>query len=380
MAKTVMLFGIGAVGGPALLLLAGSEGVDRIVASGRDEDLSVFKMDMAAFSATYQGFSKRFEFRKNDVNDIDATARLLDEIKPDVVFLTLAIHPPNYISIIPLPAEARDKLRAAGFGAQLPWHLPLPAKFMQAVKKSGIQTHVVNGSFPDVANPALWKHFGFGPTVGMGNSDLVAARLIRHVSQVENVPAHDVVLCLVGSHALQVHGSQAGVPFFLKIQLGDRDITSKYDINWLTQRRNPLSNRSPEERQAARHSIEPFSNYMIAASAVKNIMAMIRDTNEYTQTSSPNGLIGGYPVRLNAQGAEVVLPQELTLEQAIKINEAAEKFDGIEQIKDDGTIVYTDQTYSLMKELGYDCRELTFDELEPRGKELDTLIKKLQNQ
>jgi len=132
----------------------------------------------------------------------------------------------------------------------------------------------------------------------------------------------------------------------------------------------------PEERQAAQY----YFNFTIAASAVKNMMAIIKDTNEHTHAPAPNGLIGGYPVRLSAKGAEVILPKELTLEQAIKINEDAEKSDGIEKIKDDGTIVYTDKTYSIMKELGYDCKELSFDELESRGKELETLMKRLQNQ
>ena len=106
-------------------------------------------------------------------------------------------------------------------------------------------------------------------------------------------------------------------------------------------------------------------------------MAMLNDTNEYTQAPSPNGLIGGYPVRLSGKGAKVILPKELTLEQAIKINEEGEKFDGVEKIKDDGTIVYTDKNYSIMKELGYDCKELPFDEMESRGEELTALYKKL---
>ena len=64
-------------------------------------------------------------------------------------------------------------------------------------------------------------------------------------------------------------------------------------------------------------------------------------------------------------------------EKAIKINEDAEKFDGIEKIKDDGSVVYTDKTYSIMKELGYDCKELSFDDLERRSKELSLLQEKL---
>jgi hypothetical protein len=73
----------------------------------------------------------------------------------------------------------------------------------------------------------------------------------------------------------------------------------------------------------------------------------------------------------------VALPPEITFEQAVKINEESEKYDGIETILNDGTVVFTDQNYSIMKELGYDCKELTFDDLEVRGRELERLLEKL---
>ena len=369
MSKTVMLCGIGEVGGWALEFLARSEGVDRIVTSDVNEEWGAYRTNVAAVGSIYQGFSKKFEFHRSDLNDIDATARLLEEIKPDVIFTSVTIQGPRVLRTTPLSQDVRDRLWAAGFGAWLPWHLLLPAKLMQAVQKSGIQTHMLNASFPDVVGPAIWNRFGFGPTVGIGNHDLLAANIIKYVSMTEGVPAQDVILYFVGSHALYEHGSKAGVPFFLKIILGDKDITSKYDVNWLTED-CMLSIRWKIAKQTVVYS-------STAASAVKNVMAIIRDTNEYTHAPAPNGLPGGYPVRLSAKGAEVILPKELTLEQAVKINEEANKFDGIEKIKDDGTIVYTDKTYSIMKELGYNCKELSFDELESRAEELKALHRKL---
>ena len=374
MAKTVMLFGTGAVGGQTLLILAHSKGIDKIILSGRDEELGVFKMNAAALGSVDQGITRTYEFLKNDTKDIDTTARLLDKVKPDVVFLSLSVHSPGFIGMTPLLKGVRERFQEAGFGAQLPWHLLLPAKFMEAIKKSGIQTHIINASFPDIVNPALWNHFGFGPTVGIGNIDLLAPRIIKHVSDTEGVPVRDVVLSFIGSHALMAHGSQAGVPFFLKVYSGDRDITEKYDVNWLTQRQS-RSERLEKEREA----ISTYSNHITAASAVKNILAILNDTNQYTLAPSPEGLIGGYPVRINARGAKAILPKELTLKQATKINEDAERFDGIEKIKADGTIVYTDKTYSAMKELGYDCKELPFDDIESRSKELEMLINKLHH-
>ena len=374
MARTVMIFGLGAVGEVALQILARIDGIDRIVASGRNEVLGVFKMKTAALGATYQRLSKKYEFHQNDVNDIDATARLLEKIKPDVILMVASLKSPSVMGTISMPPEIRASFRAAGFGVQLPWHLLLPFKFMQALEKSGIDTHVVNGSFPDVTGPALWNHFGFGPTIGMGNIDLTAAQVTRYVSELEGVPPREVMLSLVSSHAFLVHGIRQEVPYFVKILLGDRDITNEYGVKNAV-REHGLGKASSADKRAA----SSYFNYVTASSAVKNIVAIAENSNEYTHAPSPNGLIGGYPVRLGSKGAKVILPGDLTLEKAIEINKAAEKFDGIEKIKDDGTIVFTNTTYSIMKELGYDCRELSFDDLESRGRELATLIEKLQD-
>ena len=245
---------------------------------------------------------------------------------------------------------------------------------MQALEKSGIDTHVVNGSFPDVTGPALWNHFGFGPTIGMGNIDLTARQVTRYVCEAEGVSPREVMLSLVSSHAFLVHGIRQEVPYFVKILLGDRDITNEYGIKDAV-REHGLGKASSADKLAA----SSYFNYVTASSAVRNIMAIAENSNEYTHAASPNGLIGGYPVHLGGKGAKVILPGDLTLEKAIEINKAAEKFDGIEKIKDDGAIVFTDTTYSIMKELGYDCKELSFDDLESRSRELAALIEKLQD-
>ena len=367
MENTVILFGLGDVGMRALELLARSEGVDRIVAADINKKY-VYRMNGPATASIHQGFYKKFEFYANDVKDVDATARLLDGVRPAVILSVTSTLSPRLSrdpNLFRYPEPVRERLTAVGFGVELPFHLLLPYRLMQAVNKSGIETHVVNGSFPDVVGPALWKHLGYGPTVGLGNHDHSVVRITKYLSMTREVPAHDVTLYFVGSHALVERGGlgERDVPFFLKIVLGDRDVTNEYDAKWLIHDCMPVSASS--------------LGASTASSGVRNVMAILRDTHEYLHAPSPNGLIGGYPVRLSAKGAEVVLPRELTLDKAIKINEEAEKYDGIEKIKDDGTVVYTDKAYSIMKELGYDCKELRFDELESRGQELLRLYRKL---
>lgn len=367
--KTVLMFGLGGIGSWAVEFLARSEGVDRVVTSARTEDRGIYRTAIAAVGATYQGFSKELEFRRNDLDDTEATARLIAEVQPEVIFNAASVQGPGIIKQAPIAAEARAKLRKAGFGVWLPWHLLPACRLMQAVENAESRAPVVNIALPDVVNPALWRHFGFGPVVGAGNLDFTAATITRYISSAEGIPASDITLCLVGSHAFSSQGPRAGAPYFLKVLLGDRDITSRYDTEWLMEEW-PVSHGADVRSRSVASSV-------YAASAVKNIMAILRDTNEYTHAPAPNGLPGGYPVRLSARGAEVVLPQELTLKQAIAINEGGLPFDGIARIEDDGSVTYTESTYEAMRALGYDCRQLTFDALEARSAELKQLCQRL---
>ncbi|GAI18438.1 unnamed protein product, partial [marine sediment metagenome] len=270
----------------ALEFLARSEGVDRIVTSDIDEEWGIYRTNLAAIGSVYQGYSKKFEFYRNDLNDIDMTAKLLEKIKPHVVYTVVTIQSATVAIFSPLPEHIRKKTNLAGLGAWLPWHLLLPAKLMQAIKKSGIQTHVVNHAFPDVVGPAIWKHFGFGPTVGTGNFDQNCATIRKYVSMTEGVPIQDVTLYVVASHAVRAlyreRGPGAGVPFFLKILLGDKDITSKYDVNWLMES-------CLVDRWRSKVATKRVVNALTAASAVEKIMAIIGDTNKYTHAPAPNG-------------------------------------------------------------------------------------------
>ena len=366
MAKTVMLCGSGEAGGWALELLARSEGVDRLVVFDVKEEEGLPRTHLAAIGSVFQGFSKEFVLRTNDVTDIEATAKLLDEFKPDAIFTSVTLQSPRLLMMADIPQDTRAKLKEATFGVWAPWHIILPSKLIQAVKKAGIQTHVVNISFPDLVNPVLWKYHGFGPTVGAGNLEITVALVTKYISMMEKVPVTEITPYFVGAHAFMSMGPRAGVPHFAKIMLGDRDITDKYDLEWII-------HEWPVSLRWGKTTI--FS--IFSASAVKNILGILRDSHEFAHAAAPNGLPGGYPVRLSAKGAEIVLPQELTLEQAIRINQEGNKYDGIEEIKDDGTVVYTDKTYSIMKELGYDCRQFSFDEVESRCEELRRLYAKL---
>jgi hypothetical protein len=364
--KTVLIAGLGDLGGWALEFLARSEGVDRIVTLRRSREAGVPRTHLAAIGSVFQGHAKQFEHLQHDLSDVEETVRLLERIRPDVILSTATAQSPRLLMQADVSPETRELLRRARFSIWLPWHL-LPASHLTAaVVKLGERLPVINIAFPDVVNPALWRHFGFGPVAGAGNAEITAATIIRYVSQDQGVPLQDITLALVGSHAFFSFGPAAGVPFFCKVLVLDRDLTDRYDLDDLVTRWPSLHDWS---------TTSVFSAF--AASIVKNALGILRDTREYTHVTAPNGLPGAYPARLSAGGVEIVLPEELALEKAIEINTTGNRFDGIEEIRDDGTVVYTDEAYQAMRELGYDCREVTFDALEARAEELDTLFRKI---
>ena len=108
-----------------------------------------------------------------------------------------------------------------------------------------------------------------------------------------------------------------------------------------------------------------------AVSFLNNVLGIYYDTRKvHDSVPGPNGLPGAYPARVSAEGVEVVLPG-ISLEEAITINEAGGRIDGIEKIKDDGTVVFCDKNVEFMKEVvGYDCKELKLADCEERAKEL----------
>jgi len=362
----VMLFGIGDLGGWVLEFLARSEGVGTIITCDVREDWGTMKTECAAIGAGQQGYNKNIKFEKCDVNEIDETAELLKKYNPDVIYSALTLL--GWLEMRVIPQAIGPKYHKAT-ACLTPLNVALISKLMKAREKAGITAPVVNNSFPDVVNPVLWKN-GLGPLVGAGNIDLAVGEIRRKVSVAENVPMSEVIVYLIAEHAIIPQGVRTGVPFFLKIMVGDKNITSKFDVDSLIS--DSVLAATPPEWTTWLN--EPF----VAASAVRNITAMINDTNELAHSPGPNGLPGGYPIRISARGVEIALPEEMTMEEAIRINLDGLKYEGVAEIKDDGTLVLTDEAYNIQKEIyGLNLREFRFADMEDIAKELRAVGKKL---
>jgi len=95
---------------------------------------------------------------------------------------------------------------------------------------SGIQTYVINSSFPDATNPSLAR-VGLRATVGIGNMDLVIPYIRKATSELLNVPISNVGVEMIAHHYHCYNWCRSGkgydAPHFLKVYAGQHDITDR---------------------------------------------------------------------------------------------------------------------------------------------------------
>ena len=339
----------------------------KVVGADINEEKGRFEIDESLHVAHNLGNYPDLSFQKINLFEIDETAELLKEINPSVI-CNLSSLGSWWITRL-LPDE--EYKRIGPIGPWLPNHFTLAHKLMQAVKKSGIETRVVNGAYPDLTNVVLGK-LGLAPVCGGGNMDMGCSRVQRIAANELGVSARSVQVYGVGHHGT-FYTTRLNGPFWMKINANGVDVSDKFPNERLAELYREYG------FAASTQYAGPLIDQMKTASSFLKIVLSIYydDARIHWCVPGPNGLPGGYPTRLTAEGAEVVLPG-LSLDEAVRINEAGARIDGIERVKDDGTVVFLDENVKAMREVvGYECKELKPGESEERARELNTLLKKL---
>jgi hypothetical protein len=365
----VMVVGVGDLGGWIVELLARAPGIEhkRILVASRS-DTARKRAYSAWTGASFMGRGPKIKFTRLNLFDVDKTGELLTKYRPKVICHCATLQPWWIVNEIS-PEIWTQIETGAGFGPWGPIHLTLIYKLMQAIAKYEIESLVVNCCFPDFTNPVLHRA-GHAITCGIGNGDLVIPGIKKGVAEKLRIPENDVTTYLVmhHSHVAQFMTSgTSGTPYYIKIMAGDRDTTSQFDVDKLIL--NGIKDWLP-----GRHT-----HPMTASAAVKTVYHLLFDTEELCFAPGPNGEVGGYPVRLSQSGARIVLPDGITLDKARKINQNAQKKDGIDKIEADGTVIFTDAAHAVMKEfLDYDCKTLKIEDSEERSRELLFRYEKLK--
>ena len=366
--ESILIIGsAGSVGHDMMYLIASMGLPIKVVGTDVNEKKGNAEVEESLQIAHNLGYYPDLSFTKMDLFNIEESAEILRKIMPKVIcsFASLGSW---WVSRL-LPDE--DYKKIGPLGPWLPNHLTLAYKLMQAVKMSGLDIKVINAAFPDATNVVLGK-VGLAPICGGGNMDIGVHRLKRLVARDLGVPFQTVTVYGVGHHGIFYTKRYDG-PFWVKIIADGQDITKQYPNQKLMEMYRKAGYAGSAQFEGA-----PVDQMRTAVSFLNNVLAIYYDTKKLQVcVPGPNGLPGSYPARLSAKGAEVVLPG-ITLEEAIRINEDSGKLDGIEKIKDDGTVVFLDQNVEYMRQIvGYNCKELKLEESEDRAKELGRCLKRM---
>jgi hypothetical protein len=232
------------------------------------------------------------------------------------------------------------------------------------VKSSSVRCHVVNAAFPDAVGPVLAK-VGLAPTIGIGNvANIIPALTCSVASLIGEDPA-DVALRLVAqhyfSHYVPRFGNAGRGAYRLSIRVRGKPLEKPLaHADIFAQLNGPLKRLGGIEGQA-----------LTATSAARILRGLASADAIVAHAPAPHGLPGGYPVRVGASSVAVDLDEGMSLDEAVRVNEACQQADGIEHIGDDGTVTFTEPEMAIMHKLiGYRCRTMKLDDVAAWADEL----------
>jgi hypothetical protein len=360
-APRLLLLGIGALGSRVLDLVVHLPGRPVILVAGRDLATLRPRVNLAVLAAMQLGHAPDVSCVHVDLQHIDATAETLARYRPDIVVNAASLFAPRHLAV--LPPAAADRLVAGPLGPWLPLQVVLAHRLMQAVARSGHAIRVINASYPDVVNPVL-ASAGLAPWIGTGNLANNVPGLRRALADRLACPLDHVELRLVMqravSHRIHRYGTAGGAPFHLSATAAGDDVTARVDPELLFR----------DLATTWRRTAGATGQLMAAASTIALLQAMTSTARTVVHAPAPEGLPGGYPVELASGGLRLCLPAGLTAARAVEINEAAQRFDGIERIAG-GVAWFTDPAAALLREiLGHDVRKMALADAEPQAAEL----------
>ncbi|MGW7454687.1 saccharopine dehydrogenase NADP-binding domain-containing protein [Streptomyces sp. NPDC054787] len=359
---TVMIVGLGNMGGHVLDMLLRRPDSPRVIVAGRDAEHLERRSNLSVLAATHLGYAPNVETAVLDVDDIDRTAETLARLRPDIILSTVSLQ--AWWVVTELPKPILDDLNQAEIGPWLPMQLTLIYKLMQAVKASGIDVKVANAALPDATHRIL-ASAGLAPTVGIGNVANAIPALRRAAAEELGEPLSQVTVRLVAEHfattRLPRKGHADGAPFHFSVYRDGMDVTSTVDVDKVL------------KGAATRY---PRTGGMVgvmltAASAVTVIDALMSEDEVLVHTPGPLSLIGGYPAWVSRTNVSLALPHGLDLEEAKRINAGGLAYEGIEEIREDGSVRYGDKHMDVMKRiLGYECSTMRLEDSEAQAKEI----------
>lgn len=361
-APLIMIVGVGDLSKLVIDQLLTDVSTNKLVLVGRDLDSLDKIANLARYTATDLGREVEISTAVVDLEDVDHTSEVLKKYDPDIVLMTASLQP--WHTINELPDQLLNRLYEAQLGPWLPLHLALNLNLMKAVKKAGIDPITVNAVFPDAVNPIL-DQVGLAPTVGVGNVANIIPALTFGVSALTGVSAQNVQVRLVAQHYFTHFVPRYGHKGNSAYHLSAEDLSCGNELEFSHEKLFKMLGGILSRQGGTGGQV------LTAKSTAKTIRAIARDSHVVAHAPAPNGLPGGYPVVVNAHGASLNLPSNLSEAEAIAINQCCQEADGILHIDHEGTVWFTEREMNIMTELlGYQVVSLPVDEVWDRAREL----------
>lgn len=202
---------------------------------------------------------------------------------------------------IAAPSAWTDLLTRAGFGLALPLHADLAARTGRLLATRAPGAWLVNACFPDAVNPVL-AALDIPVLCGVGNVGIAAASLQAALGLPDQSRLH------VLAHHAQLHAKADEARAWL-------DGTPLPDVTALL---------------AAQRAIDgSLLNRVTGLTAALVLSALLTGATTDTHVPGPNGLPGGYPVRLAGGQVSLRLPAAISEPEAISFNQRAARPDGV---------------------------------------------------
>ncbi len=359
----ILILGCGVLGGGVLDFLSQSGRDYDIHIAARDGQKVALRANLARYTAANLGHHASIKVAAVDLMDVEATAAYLAAIQPDIIFNATTLH--SWWVITQLPHAAFQRLDQARGGVWAAMHLVLVRRLMQAVGMSGVQAKVVNASYPDVTNAALAAE-NASPLIGIGNIANAVPGIQLAAAHLLGCDVRRVAVRFFAHHFLSYRmpssGGTDGAPYHLTFYLDGKALPS-----------DAIDHGAVFETVAGRfRRVKGLAGQSVTASSATAVLRTLADgIDRVVHAPGPLGLVGGYPVRISPDGLSVDLPEGLSIDEALAINRACQKFDGIDSVEADGTIRFmADSAAIIREEIGFDCPAVPLADCEEIAHEL----------
>ena len=311
-----------------------------VVIAGRNQ--ARLKWLRTAANARAATFARpvRFVADTFDLTSTESIAQGLRRWSPKVVVQSASLQSPWAVD---RPDSQWSRLvGTAGFGITLALQSMLPARTASALQALGSKATFVNTCYPDGVNQLL--HAKKLPiTCGVGNIAIFSSVIAGTLPLAERASVR-----VLAHHQHLVEWRRPGAErsgVAVRVWQGETEMT--------------------DVQQRFRDIQLPFRdlNLISAGSAVPVLIALAGAGDCRSHVPGPNGLPGGYPVRVRAGAVELDLPKSITRDEAVAWNRQFEDADGV-SIGADGRVVYSARARAALHQVspevaaGFDVGEL----------------------